>query len=67
MLGGGSMATKSFLKNVEIKDKKLARKFVDALSAAEEKSAENSNKNIELSRDFVELKAEELKDFFGVK
>jgi len=37
------MATKSFLKNIVIKDKKSASKFIDALEKAENKKAKKVN------------------------
>ncbi len=63
------MATKSFLKEVVIRDSKLARGFVNALSESAEKAKDKSQKldTIELSRPSEELKAEEVKDFFGVR
>lgn len=64
-----SMATKSFLKEVVIKDSTLARGFVNALSESAEKAKDKKQKTdtIELSRPSEELKVEEIKDFFGVK
>lgn len=35
------MATKSFLKNIVIKDKKVAENFINALNNAERKKAKN--------------------------
>ena len=35
------MATKSFLKNIFIKDKKVAENFINALNNAENKKAKN--------------------------
>ena len=35
------MATKSFLKNIVIKDKKVAENFINALNNAENKKAKN--------------------------
>lgn len=63
------MATKSFLKEVVIKDPKLARNFVDALSRSEEKAKSQRQKEdeTEISRPCKELKGKEIKDFFGVK
>lgn len=63
------MATKSFLKEVVIKDSKLARNFVDALSSSEEKAKSHRQKSdeAEISRPCKELKGEEIKVFFGVK
>lgn len=36
-----SMATKSFLKNIVIKDKKAATRFINALENAENKKSKN--------------------------
>lgn len=62
------MATKSFLKQVELKDKKLAEQFVDAL----ENSIENSNENYygnekELNIKCTELTGESIKMFFNAR
>ncbi len=63
------MATKSFLKEVVIRDPRLARSFVDALSRSEEKARSKRQRQdeTEISRPCTELKGEEIKDFFGVK
>ena len=57
------MATKSILKNINIKDKRLARTFVEALSEAE------NSKYIppKLSRDCHEVTNDKIKEFFGKK
>ena len=57
------MATKSILKNVDIKDKRFARTFVDALEEA------NESKYVptQLSRECTELKGDKIKEFFGIK
>lgn len=55
------MATKSILKDIHIKDKRLAHIFVEALS-----QAENSKyKPTELSRDCKEIAGDKIKEFFG--
>lgn len=63
------MATKSFLKEVIIKDTKLAHRLVDALSESADKAMKRTDKQepIELSRPNMELKGEDIKNFFGVK
>ncbi|WP_301010466.1 hypothetical protein [Anaerotignum lactatifermentans] len=63
------MATKSFLKEVVIRDSRLANQFVDALSKSAEKAAKGMHKQepMELSRMNTELKGEDIKNFFGVK
>ncbi len=62
------MATKSFLKQVELKDKKLAEQFVDALEDSMENAKENyySNNN-EPSIKCTELTGESVKMFFNAK
>lgn len=63
------MATKSFLKEVVLKDTKLANRFVDALSGSAEKAnfERHKQESIELSRPYSEIKGEDIKEFFGVK
>lgn len=63
------MATKSFLKDVVIKDTKLACQFVDTLSNAQKFSAAGGHRYEEsaISRKCTELKAGEIKDFFDIK
>lgn len=56
-----SMATKSILKNVNIKDKRLARTFIDALSEAEKTKYDPPK----LSRECRELTDDKIKEFFG--
>lgn len=58
---GDYMATKSITKNVDIKDKKLCKAFVSALENAEKKHS----KEVSLSRSFIELKGEKIKELFG--
>lgn len=57
------MATKSFLKNVDIKDKKLAKTLVLALEHASNKH----RPTIEISRTCSEVKGEKIKEVFGLK
>lgn len=56
-----SMATKSILKDVHIKDKRLARTFVNALSEAEN----TKYKPAQLSRKCKEITGDKIKEFFG--
>lgn len=56
------MATKSILKNVDIKDKRLARSFIYALEKAQSKKT----RDIQLSRTCSEATGEEIKKLFGV-
>lgn len=58
---GDFVATKSITKNVDIRDKKLCRTFVDALENAEKKHA----KEVSLSRSFKEVKGSKIKELFG--
>lgn len=60
------MATKSFIKDVEIKNKKLGNDFVNALEVAMVKSESSSENNDVMMSKCKELKEEEINDFFGV-
>ena len=55
------MATKSILKDIRITEKKLARKFVDALEYAEGKHS----KEVKLSRTCKDIGKDKIKAFFG--
>lgn len=55
------MATKSILKNINIKDKRLARTFVEALSGAED----TKYKSVQLSRECKEVTSDKIKEFFS--
>lgn len=55
------MATKSILKNVDIRDKALASAFLTALAASEN----TKGKEVTLSREFTELKGDSVKEFFN--
>ncbi len=63
MIGGDAMATKSIIKDVNIKDKKLANAFVYAM----EKSKEKKSKEVVLSRTCEEASAETIRLLFGTK
>lgn len=54
------MATKSILKNVDIKDRKLGKSLVIALENAAGKRA----KDVTLSRTYEDVKGEKLKSIF---
>ncbi|WP_343101009.1 hypothetical protein [Romboutsia sp. MSSM.1001216sp_RTP31141st1_G3_RTP31141_220114] len=54
------MATKSILKSVNIKEKNLGRRFVEALESAQCKK----EKEIKLKRAYKDVKKEEIKDLF---
>lgn len=54
------MATKSILKNVDIKDRKLGKSLVIALEHAAGKHA----KDVTLSRTYEDAKGEKLKSIF---
>lgn len=55
------MATKSFLKDIEIKNQTMGRNFANAIKASET----TSGKNVKMSRKCTELKGESVKVFFG--
>ncbi len=55
------MATKSILKNVDIKDKKLGKALILAL----ENAAEKESKEVELSRTYEDAKGEKLRSIFN--
>lgn len=57
------MATKSILKNVDIKSPKLGKSLVVALESASGKKA----KDVTLSRTYSEVRGEMLKEIFGKK
>lgn len=59
--GDGTMATKSILKNVDVKDKKLGRSLIVALENASGKKA----KNVTLSRTYSDIRGEKIKEIFG--
>ena len=55
------MATKSILKNVNIKDRQSARTFIDALNQAEE----SKYRPARLTRKCTEITGYKIKEFFG--
>lgn len=55
------MATKSILKNVDIKDKKLGKSLVRALESAAEKRAQD----VTLSRTYTDVRGDALRRFFN--
>lgn len=54
------MATKSILKNVDIKDKKLAKSLIVALEHASGKHS----KPVTLSRTYSEIRGDKIKEIF---
>lgn len=54
------MATKSILKNVDIKDKKLGKSLVVAL----ENAAGKRSKEVQLSRTYEDVRGEKLRKLF---
>lgn len=54
------MATKSILKEINIKDKKLAHTFVEALGQVESARYESTS----LSRKCTQITGDKIKDFF---
>lgn len=57
------MATKSILKEINIKDKRLAHTFVQALGQAENTRYES----VPLTRECKQITGDKIKDFFGKK
>ncbi len=57
------MATKSILKNINIRNKSLCRNFLEALENAEGKKG----KKVILSKPCIEIKGEKIKEIFGTK
>lgn len=55
------MATKSILKNVDIKEKKLGKSLIVAL----ENAAGKKSKNITLSRTYSDVRGDKIKEIFG--
>ncbi|MBD5478675.1 MAG: hypothetical protein HDR14_05180 [Lachnospiraceae bacterium] len=55
------MATKSILKNVDIKDKKLGKSLVIALENAAKKQA----KDVQLSRTYEDVKGDKLRNILS--
>jgi hypothetical protein len=55
------MATKSILKNINIKDRQVARTFVDALSQAEI----SKYSPVRLTIKCTEITGNKIKEFFG--
>lgn len=60
MYRGDFMATKSILKTIDIKDKRLAHMFASALE-----NSENSKDNpVKISHECIELKGDDVRNFF---
>lgn len=57
------MATKSILKNVDIRDKKLGKSLVVALENASGKKS----KKVTLSRTYSDVRGDVIKEIFGKK
>lgn len=57
------MATKSIIKNVDIKDRKLGKSLVVAL----ENAAGKSSKNVTLSRTYKDVRGTNIKEVLGIK
>lgn len=55
------MATKSILKDIEIKDKKLAKSFIMALEHAEKKSG----KKVEYNQKVIDIRKDQIDCLFG--
>lgn len=54
------MATKSILKNIDIKDTKFGKQFADAM----EKAISTPGKDVQYTRPYREVKGEEIKKLF---
>lgn len=61
--GDGVMATKSIIKDVNIRDKKLCRTFASAI----ENASGIRGKDVQLSRSFKEISGEKIRELFGDK
>lgn len=61
--GDGIMATKSIIKDVNIRDKKLCRTFASAIESA----SGRRGKDVQLSRSFKEISGEKIRELFGDK
>ncbi len=61
------MATKSILKNIDIKKKSDSRNLINALEKAEEKKEENREKRTKISKSFAELRGEKIKELLSNK
>ena len=57
------MATKSVLKNIDIRDNKTGRAFLDAIKRSEDFSKEK----IELRHESSDVTKKDIKSFFGIK
>ena len=57
------MATKSILKNVDIKDENLGKSLVVAL----ENAASKRSKTVSLSRTYSDVRGQKIKELFGNK
>ena len=57
------MATKSILKNVDIKDKKLSKSLIVALESAKGKHG----KEVTLSRTYSDVRGDKILEIFGDK
>lgn len=55
------MATKSIMKDIQIRDKKFGKKFAEAIEAAQV----TTGKDVEYTRPCKEVKGEEIKRLFG--
>lgn len=57
------MATKSMLKNVDIRDKKLGKSLILALEHAQSKDS----KHVTMSRSYSDVRGDKIKTILGVK
>jgi hypothetical protein len=59
------MATISILSNVDIRDKKLARKFIEALEDAKSEKEASDATSKKISRKVKEITKDQIKSLFG--
>lgn len=57
------MATKSILKNVDVKDQRMGKSLVVALEQASNKRS----KNVVISRTYSDIKGDKINEIFGKK
>ena len=57
------MATKSILKNVDVKDQRMGKSLVVALEQAKNKRS----KNVVISRTYSDVKGDKIDEIFGKK
>lgn len=61
LMGGDLMATKSILKDINIKNKELAKRFIDALDHSQNKSV----KIVQFNKSCKDVTGDNIKKIFG--